>query len=323
MAESNSPPAKRQRSEGEPIMRGNVWYTDGSVVLQAVTTQFRVHWGVLTQHSSFFLDLEKLPQPPDQPSIDGCPVIELLDPAEDVENLLKALYNPLFNNDTALPFPVLASVVRLSRKYLFERLLNAAVDRLTFEYPTKFEDYEAQTGEGEKHSFTCILSYPGIHYDVITLARENNLLSVLPCAYYRATPRLAQDDLFDGIPRGDGTTATLLPIDQRRCVLGRQRLTLAQVEPGNTFGWLQAGRSPENCPDAEKCNAKRKSALCRTLLNGKLVALTRRVKTEGWNECVPCKQELEASIVPGRRRMWQELPSFYDLPPWAELRNTP
>jgi hypothetical protein len=38
--------------------------------------------------------LEDLPQPPDQPTVDGCPVVELQDAAFDVEHLLKALYDP-------------------------------------------------------------------------------------------------------------------------------------------------------------------------------------------------------------------------------------
>ncbi|KAJ7287177.1 hypothetical protein C8J57DRAFT_995026, partial [Mycena rebaudengoi] len=68
-----------------------IWHTDGSVVLQAQNTQFRVHWSVLSLNSSFFREMQGLPQPPDQPSIDGCIIIQLSDSVEDVEHLLKAL----------------------------------------------------------------------------------------------------------------------------------------------------------------------------------------------------------------------------------------
>jgi hypothetical protein len=74
--------------------RSEIWYGDGSVVLQARGTQFRVYWGVLAQQSSFFRDMQNLPQPPDQPSVDGCPVIELHDDVADVEYLLRALFVP-------------------------------------------------------------------------------------------------------------------------------------------------------------------------------------------------------------------------------------
>ncbi|KAJ7794280.1 hypothetical protein B0H14DRAFT_126474 [Mycena olivaceomarginata] len=76
-------------------MRSEIWYSDGSVVLQAETSQFRVHWSVLAQHPSFFLDLQALPQPESgQPTMDGCPLVELQDTAADIEHLLKALYDP-------------------------------------------------------------------------------------------------------------------------------------------------------------------------------------------------------------------------------------
>jgi hypothetical protein len=90
----SSPPAKCQRTEDAPITRSDIWYQDGSVVLQAQDTQFRVHWGNLCQHSSFFREMQGLPQPPDLPSVDGCPIIELQDAVLDVEHLLKVLYNP-------------------------------------------------------------------------------------------------------------------------------------------------------------------------------------------------------------------------------------
>jgi hypothetical protein len=38
--------------------------------------------------------MQELPQPPDQPSVDGCPIVELQDTTVDVEHLLNALYNP-------------------------------------------------------------------------------------------------------------------------------------------------------------------------------------------------------------------------------------
>jgi hypothetical protein len=83
-------------TENTTIIRSEIWYHDGSVVLQAQNTQFRVHWGVLSQHSVFFRDMHRLPQPDpsEQLSVDGRPVIELQDTVKDVECLLSALYNP-------------------------------------------------------------------------------------------------------------------------------------------------------------------------------------------------------------------------------------
>ncbi|KAJ6593451.1 hypothetical protein B0H19DRAFT_1090359 [Mycena capillaripes] len=302
---SNAPPSKRQRTEDAPITRADVWYKDGSVILQAEQTQFRVHWGVLSQHSSFFREMEDLPQPAEQENVDGCPVIELSDDSVvDVEHLLKTLYNPLFSSEKAVPFPVLAGLIRLGRKYDFEALFKAALEWLTFENPNNLEEYHDLGGDQTNvHSFTRILAYPGLEFDIITLARECNLLSILPCAYFRAT--MSQTALFDGIPRGDGTIATLLPIDQRRCVLGRERLVKAQFQTTNSFGWwLQPGSQETECTDIEACTTAR----------NRLIGRSRVL-------CEACRRRCKQANIAGCIKMWEELPGFFDLPPWVDLQN--
>ncbi|KAJ6551382.1 hypothetical protein B0H19DRAFT_1264030 [Mycena capillaripes] len=181
------PPAKRQRmeSEAENLTRSDIWHDDGSVVLQAESTQFRVHWSVLSLHSTFFRDMRSLPQPDGQSSIEGCPVIQLHDSSVDVEHLLNALYNPFVAKELHLPF--IAAIVRLRRKYDFKNLLAVAVQRLTHENPMTLQEYESMVQVKDNQvifSATQIVQYDSIVFDVITLARENNLFAVLPCAYF-------------------------------------------------------------------------------------------------------------------------------------------
>lgn len=84
-----------------------------------------------------------------------------------------------------LPFGVVAALIRLGRKYDFRDLLDAAVERLMFENPTTLEGFDALLTDN-RYQTTRILHQPGILYDILTLARENNIQSALPCAYYRA-----------------------------------------------------------------------------------------------------------------------------------------
>lgn len=72
-----------------------VWFDDGNIVLEAEGKQFRVHRGVLEKHSSVFKDMLSVPQPPesDEPTIDGCPIVQLPDKADDWEHLLNSLYD--------------------------------------------------------------------------------------------------------------------------------------------------------------------------------------------------------------------------------------
>jgi hypothetical protein len=86
----------------------DLWFKDGSVVLRAENVLFKVHISQLSRHSTLFRDMFSLPQPKgnalaltsqgnvDSDSlteVDGCPIVHLHDSAEDVGNLLTALYD--------------------------------------------------------------------------------------------------------------------------------------------------------------------------------------------------------------------------------------
>ncbi|KAJ7188686.1 hypothetical protein C8R46DRAFT_1341379 [Mycena filopes] len=311
-------PAKRQRTEDARITRSEVWYSDGSVVLQAENTQFRVHWSILGVNSSFFRDMQGLPQPPDEASVDGCPVVVLHDAVLDVEHLLKVLYDPTFLLQESLPFPVVASLVRLGKKYDFRSLFDSAVARFTFENPSTLAEYDLRF-KNQAGGTPRITPYPGIRYDMLALARENNILSALPCCYLRAM-FMPTASYFDGIARGDGTRASLASIDQRRCIIGSERLRAIQFKPGYTCAWLHKWDYDEDCIDPSKCTRTRANALQNYLYGrGNVWALT--TTRQDTHLCAACSVHCKESIEMGKERVWAELPAFFDLPPWAELKN--
>lgn len=68
------------------------WFDDGSVVLQAENTQFRVHQTLLSLHSEIMKSCFSCPQPQDAEGLEGCPVVRLPDSALDIDNLCALLY---------------------------------------------------------------------------------------------------------------------------------------------------------------------------------------------------------------------------------------
>ncbi|KAJ7188678.1 hypothetical protein C8R46DRAFT_1205819 [Mycena filopes] len=311
-----SPPAKRQRTDSTAsITRSNIWYRDGSVVLQAQNMQFRVHFSVLALNSPFFHNLQDLPQPTDEPTIEGCPVIVLQDSCVDIGHLLLGvLYSPTFLLEQTIPLPVVAALLRCGRKYDFKDLLHLAVERLTSDFNSIFQfELEPDSPKPPKR----IISYPGQAFDVITLARENNILSVLPCAYYLAV-KAPQAAYFDGIPRGDGTVASLATIDQRRCVLGREALVAKQFQQGYTLGWL-AKWDFDSAECTANCSLKR-AALLAYYLNAAKMRTFSAYKSSH-NLCEQCEQRAKEATLAGRKKAWEELPGFFGLPPWGELEN--
>jgi len=315
------PPAKRQRTDSESLItRSDIWRDDGNVVLQAETTQFRVHWSVLSLHSTFFRDMRSLPQPADQPTVEGCPVIELHDSAADVKHLLNALYNQLLFTEEKLSFPFIAAIVRLGRKYDFKNLLAAAVQRLTYENPTTLDEYEKLTSEDTiSWSSTRIHHYRGISFDVITLARENGLFTVLPCAYLRAILYTTPELLLDGISWRGGPPITLPAREQRVCILGERKIMEAQWKQNDLWNWLNSDLCADGCTDNTSCVTRKKDVFRSLVEKGCplvpfLLAPERRF-------CVACRRHHAKIITGGRKKLWEDLPSFFDLPPWAELKN--
>lgn len=75
----------------------DMWFEDGSVICRAENVLFRVHMSQLSRHSVCFRDMFALASTSasknDADEIEGCPVIVLHDAAEDVGNLLTALYD--------------------------------------------------------------------------------------------------------------------------------------------------------------------------------------------------------------------------------------
>ncbi|KAJ7741499.1 hypothetical protein B0H14DRAFT_2478393 [Mycena olivaceomarginata] len=315
----SSQSAKRQRTEDAPIIRSEIWYDDGSLVLQAQKTQFRVHWGILGKQSSFFRDMQTS-LPPDQSTVDGCPVVEVSDEVTDLDHLLTAVYDSTFLAQIAVPLPCIAALIRLGRKYDFRNILHSAVERLTFENPSTLDAYDVRMAfDGKNYISTRIVGYPGVLYDMLTVARENNILSALPCAYYRAAHLYKPESLFAGITRQDGTSSSLAPIDQQRCILGREKLIRAQTQEGCTLGWLREWDS-DSCTDPAGCNKWRASMLRKYLDHLAPWALTPFIAFRT-TVCASCSKHIEQSMLGGRKKIWEDLPSYFDLAPWSELKN--
>lgn len=71
----------------------DLWFSDGSVVLRAEQTLFRVHISFLSRHSTVFKDTFAIPQPQPLETIEGCAVVRMHDTAMDLSVFLRALYD--------------------------------------------------------------------------------------------------------------------------------------------------------------------------------------------------------------------------------------
>lgn len=100
MASPSEPVVKRKRTDSESpaiektTRHGEPYFDDGNIILEVQSIRFRVYRGILAASSPIFADMFSVPQPPlpAEELVDGCPVVELSDSADDWTYVLKALF---------------------------------------------------------------------------------------------------------------------------------------------------------------------------------------------------------------------------------------
>lgn len=100
-ATTSHSPNKRKRLEevSEPAVpvasmtRSDIWFDDGNIVIQAESTQFKVHRSVLAAHSLVFKEMFSILELPTEQgsAVEGCPVFQVSDSAVDIAIVLRAL----------------------------------------------------------------------------------------------------------------------------------------------------------------------------------------------------------------------------------------
>ncbi|KAJ7611822.1 hypothetical protein FB45DRAFT_941104, partial [Roridomyces roridus] len=75
-----------------PHRHAELWFDDGSIVIQAENTQFRVHRSILAARSLIFRDMFSFPQPLDAELVEGCPLARLHDSAAELSVFLRAIF---------------------------------------------------------------------------------------------------------------------------------------------------------------------------------------------------------------------------------------
>ncbi|KAH7914875.1 hypothetical protein BJ138DRAFT_1055900, partial [Hygrophoropsis aurantiaca] len=184
--ESNSSSDGMSYPSPKALVRSDIWFSDGNIVLVAGYAAFKVHRGQLERHSDVFRDLFSVPQPAEQSLVDGCPSVELYDSPCDVHHLLIALYDGLyFQKSRANDFPAIAGVLRLSSKYFIEHLRLRCITRLELDWPSTLLGWDQREQEAtyELGRYVPRDAYPHPIL-VVNLALELGLDEFLSSAFY-------------------------------------------------------------------------------------------------------------------------------------------
>ncbi|KAI0051311.1 hypothetical protein FA95DRAFT_1602782 [Auriscalpium vulgare] len=121
---------------------------DGSILLLCGNTGFRVHAGLLAQHTSVFT-VTTTGHNASTEDFDGCPIFGLNAAARDIRELLTLLYKRRFGQfKGALPLTVIARVLPLAVSYRLHAVWEELIEHLQFYFPRGLEDLRLQRLQG-------------------------------------------------------------------------------------------------------------------------------------------------------------------------------
>ncbi|KAL6301485.1 hypothetical protein BKA93DRAFT_738642 [Sparassis latifolia] len=289
------------------------WFEDGNTVLISRDVGFRIHRGIVSRHSEVFRDLFTLPQPTNAEKVHDCPVVSLSDSPMELRILLRAIYN----GQRYAEFWEVATVVRLSQKYLMEELYE---DGLACLKTCLTDDFNVW----DRISRADDCSSPVMHFDfedaiaAVNLARLTHTDSMLPIVLYLCC-QLDSEALVRGIVRPDGIVEQLSPEDLMRYIDAAVSLSAR-----NTSRHLLLDVSPD-CACRSICFPRLQQIIIR-LFNTPDVLESCDVLSSAdstidsfdglCTECISC---LKTEDLERRLRCWDELPSLMDVavPGWG------
>ncbi|KAJ7475429.1 hypothetical protein B0H11DRAFT_1810339 [Mycena galericulata] len=319
--------AKRARDESDAppasITRSRIWYFDGSVVLQAETTQFRVHVSILSAGSTVFKDMFEVARAPSnlESEVEGCPLVQLYDDkALDVELVLDAVYDRNFYQQRDKSFAQVSAMWRLGKKYGFDELRDDALRRLEGHFPSTLVGLQArQWGPLQAPAESLISPYPGRTIDSINLARETGLVSILPAALYmvctqNANQRDNHELIMSGLLGADNRLVYLSDADKKLCLLVMSDLVEKQWK--GPYSWTKDVGA--RCTYCKATNQVVKQTLGFPIPN--IYALSPSMVGKA-QLCAHCAASCQTVFSDGQKALWDELPGLFGLPSWPDIKK--
>ncbi|KAF7314951.1 BTB domain-containing protein [Mycena indigotica] len=305
----------------------DLWFSDGSIVIQAGNAQFKVFHGILSLRSPIFRDMLSIPQPADAETIDECPVLRLPDDEADTRNFLMALYHPshfpAFPN--TIDLETLLACLRLAHKYEVEDLLRRALVHLSSGFAMSMSDYVARVTETADNGRSILdkrswVSEPAtltanILLQLVSTAQTIGIPWILPHIFLWLSEPPLQTNILASLPpefiRGSSLVNKAVlqsislsfanPIDIPSCTdpLGcfRQRLNNSNI--------LKAAMDNLDLPLPILFFSAPAEVLRQTLKREQL--------------CQICFNVLIQSHEVATQKFWDDLPGLFGLPSWEEL----
>ncbi|KDR86000.1 hypothetical protein GALMADRAFT_235186 [Galerina marginata CBS 339.88] len=261
-----------------------------------------------------------IPQPETEPLFEGCPLVHLSDAPKDWENIFSILYdnNASYTYTDQFALPLLASMLRLGRKYQFDDMQAQALRRIRRELPDSLAGWDENFSDGAKG----LVIESDHEIDLVNILVEMGIQSLLPMAYFLCIKSLAPVDILRGYTRDDDSTCRLSTETIEKLILARDLICKAIL---GQFEWAKTPSSipTPGCYKRYQCEGIR-SNVFETLAADNVPgrALLHPDKFTGGVFCASCFGEIRRIYEAGRVHIWDNLPTYFELPNWQDLKDT-
>lgn len=185
------------------IKYSDLWFQDGNIILQTTSPSgdeyhmFKCHQSVLSKHSPVFAGMFEVSNyvcVRRSEEYEGVSVISIPDAPADVAALLNMLYDPLkmpYRKHHPETISAIQGPLKLATKYEMAQLRKRFVTMLQVDWPSELSKYDQRRTDlnnpswhqsgGQDGAWPHLCSDPA---RVICLAKDCDVKSVLPAAYY-------------------------------------------------------------------------------------------------------------------------------------------
>nr|GAT44531.1 predicted protein [Mycena chlorophos] len=307
-----------ERAEG-------LYFQDGSLIIQAENTLFRVYGQHLASHSTFFRDMLAIPTADAAESMDGCPFVRAHDSASDMNTFLKAMMYPSFFEPppATTDFTTVAALLRLSHKYDVEWLLKRALSHMNLAHPTTLDGWYKSRDQIQHISRGCSAEQC---ISTIVLARSLSLLWLLPMAFYRLGRTISSKPVLE--------STQLSPGDKQRWIDGTRELD--RTYRTTVLRFLSYPVHLQGCKnrDSSIC-AKLRAAYAVQATNIRLAEaeMPKTMPLDIWTQtnwqtveasgrgqiCSSCIASMKQAQRLADEECWNKLPHIFGIGDWATL----
>ncbi|CAA7266615.1 unnamed protein product [Cyclocybe aegerita] len=312
---SHAPESGAIDQEWAPVQE--LWFDDGTLILKAENSLFKIYGGFLAARSSVFRDMLAFPPPAEgNPRLDGCHIVTVYDSATDMALFLKAVFDSSFFEPPPTPteLHIVEGILRLSLKYDVNYLRRRALQHLLSTFPTTLQDWKLRDN---KRTIPPVDNTP---FAAFRAAREFDLDFLLPSILYCMSSHPFEKTL-DHSPWRDGQIELPWP-DKRLSIVGRQKILMYQSR--TALGMTKVSSVPVEGCTGESCITTR--LRCAEILNGWDMAGLLDYFEDNANVYAPdfcsvCRSAFEDMCNSTSQTLWNELPAMFDLPKWEALEK--